>query len=132
MSFCHKLSICNPYIFATLCHRPLIFHTLHYVGWNIVSLKYQRSTPSGLQRYRNSNIWVCGKNSIPLIKIQHLNIISTCFSLPPLFWRSLPLLEQEYRTLKLIVPRCWSTNLLHALAQSLQARFLDLSIDRTN
>ena len=47
LSFCHKLWLSNPYIFATRCRRPLIFQTMISVISNCLSLKYQRFTPSG-------------------------------------------------------------------------------------
>jgi len=46
-SFCHKLWCSNPYNFANHCRRPYIFQTINSVGSIILSLKYQRLTPSG-------------------------------------------------------------------------------------
>ena len=38
LSFCHKLSFSNPYIFVTRCWRPLIFQTINSVRSNNHSL----------------------------------------------------------------------------------------------
>ena len=46
LSFCHKLSFSNPYIFVTRWWRPLIFQTINSVRSNNHSLKYQRFTSS--------------------------------------------------------------------------------------
>ena len=35
------LCFSNPYIFATICLRPLILRSVHYVRSNSLSLKYQ-------------------------------------------------------------------------------------------
>ena len=47
LSFCHKLCLANPDIFATWCCRPLIFQTMISVRSNNLILKYQGFTPSG-------------------------------------------------------------------------------------
>ena len=53
MSFCLKLYFCNPYIFATRFRWPKIFQTMKSVRSKSVSMKYQKFTPSGLQKYRD-------------------------------------------------------------------------------
>ena len=47
LSFCHKLRISNPYIFAIHCCRPYIFQTINSVRSNNLSFKYQWFTPPG-------------------------------------------------------------------------------------
>ena len=44
MSFCHKLELSNPYIFATGWRKPLIFQTYMFWANRNHSLKYLRST----------------------------------------------------------------------------------------
>ena len=54
---------------ATECHWYLIFQTMKNVRLNTLSLKYRRFTPLGCKDIGGvSNIWICGKNSIPLLK----------------------------------------------------------------
>ena len=71
LSLCHKLLFSNFDIFATQCHRYLIFQTLNAVRSNIPSLKCLRFTLSGCKDYKRlqeiTKNWICGKDSIPLI-----------------------------------------------------------------
>ena len=62
---CHKFWFSNPYIFVTKC--LYIYQTMSSVWSNNLSLKYQSFTTIRLQRYREKKIWVCGKDSIPLL-----------------------------------------------------------------
>jgi len=54
---CSILQKCsNSYIFATRCRRPLLFQTVNSVRWTSLSLKYQRSTPSGCKGIGNRKL----------------------------------------------------------------------------
>ena len=59
--FLQQNQFSNFYIIGTRSRRPLIFQTI-----NILSLKYQRYTPSGYKDIGKMKISVSGKNSIPL------------------------------------------------------------------
>ena len=61
MSFCHKLRFSIPYIFTTQNRRHEIFQTLNYVGSNILSLKYQRFTPSDCKEIWNRTFELVAK-----------------------------------------------------------------------
>ena len=47
LSFCHKLRFANSYSLEIRFPRPLIFQPINSGRSNSLSLKYQRSTPSG-------------------------------------------------------------------------------------
>ena len=72
LSFCSNLWFFNPYIFATLCRRPLIFQTVNSVRWNSLCLKYQRFTLSGAAKIwglENLNLWQKLSSFVP--KFEH-------------------------------------------------------------
>ena len=72
LSFCHKLCLANPDIFATRCCRPLIFQTMISVRSNNLSLQYLRFTLSGCK-----NI---GLRTFKFVTKTHDVLISILFS----------------------------------------------------
>ena len=67
LSFCYKLLFSSPYICSTqYVADHWYFKLLILFDQKNLSLKYKRFYSIRLQRYKNGNIWVCVKNSIPL------------------------------------------------------------------
>ena len=87
LSFCHELKFSNLYIFVTWWCTPLIFQTKNIWSNMIYTLKYLRSNDIGFRRYRDYNIRVCGKDTIPLYQQTDysLNSFKSEFLIPYIF-----------------------------------------------
>ena len=63
LSFCHKLWFLNPYISAIQCWRSLVYYKINSAWSNQKSkFKISRVYTLRLQRYRDYEFGVCGKN----------------------------------------------------------------------
>ena len=76
-SLCHKFKFWNPYIFAIWWCKSLIFQT-YLFNQTVLIFCISKVYDTGLQRYLDKKISICGKNSI-LLEILSLNLRRTSF-----------------------------------------------------
>ena len=105
----HKYQFLNPYIKATWRRRFLIFQTMSYVGFNILSLKYQKFMSSGSKDIgiRKKNLWWL-HNSFMYVLMLCLNVIG-------FFWNMFLIFEINFFYIKSILfyMSTWSLNHLN-------------------